>query len=165
MHVDHPSVEGEIVVHHSVDVEAADDGRPYSRAVKRLRIVDCGNSRVEGVDKEAVLRVTYDLAHRAALSSDDRRATRHRLDDAEAERLVEVDEVQERPRTAEQGSAAVGPYRADVPHAYPVQAGFHELLEITAILDDPGDRQRHGGALSDVDRLHRPFVRVDPTEE
>ena len=74
-------------------------------------------------------------------------------------------EVQQRPRAAEQAAATVGPDRADVAHPLPVESRLHELLEVAAVLDDPGDHERHARALGDIDRLHGPLVRMDPTEE
>ena len=73
--------------------------------------------------------------------------------------------MQQRPRPAEQGAAAVGPDRADVAHALAVEPWFHELLEIVAVLNDPGDHERQAGALGDIDRLHCPLVRMDSPEE
>ena len=96
---------------------------------------------------------------------DHRRAAGHRLDDAEAERLVEVDQVQERPRAAEQLAAPSRPDRADVAHALAVDMRLDELLEVVAVLDDPGDHERQAGALGDLDRLRGALVRMDPPEE
>ena len=75
------------------------------------------------IDEEPVLAVTDDLRHRAAPRRDDRRPAGHRLDDAEAERLVEVDEVQQCSRPAEQVTTAIGPDRADVADRSPSSRG------------------------------------------
>src|SRR5581483_11227186 len=119
----------------------------------------------EGVDEEAVLGWPDDLAHRAAPSCHDRGPARHRLDDAVAERLVEVDQVRERPRGAGQVRAAVGPDGADVGHAGAVETRFDEALEVASILDDPGDRERQAYARGDVDRLRGSLVWMNPAEE
>ena len=73
--------------------------------------------------------------------------------------------MQKRPRPAEQIAAAIRANRADVADPLAVDSGLHELLEVVAVLDDPGDHQRHARVLGDVDRLHRPLVRMDPPEE
>ena len=89
------------------------DGRAHRSPVKAVRQANCGDRLVDRVDEEAVLAVADDLGHRSARVRDHRRSARHRLDDAEAERLVEVDEVQKRPGPAEQVSAALGADGAD----------------------------------------------------
>src|SRR5436190_12298833 len=101
MQLEHLPIEGEVVVHHPVDVEAPFYRGAHSCPVKRPRRIDGCGGLVERIDEETVHVVTHDLAHRAALSSNHRRATGHRLDDAEAERLVEVDEMQQHPGAAE----------------------------------------------------------------
>src|SRR5207248_8213293 len=75
-----------------------------------------------------------------------RRSSDLRLDDAEAERLVEVDEMKQRCRAAEHVSPAVCPDGTDVRHAR-TESRLHEPLEVVAILDDPCDQQRHSDPL------------------
>src|SRR5581483_12065546 len=123
-----------------------------------------GDGVVERLDEEAVLAVPHDLDHRSAPPGDHRRAAGHCLDDAEAERLVEVHEMQERERTAEQASAPPWTARADVANVLAVEPRLHEALEVVAILDDPRNRQRHADTSSDIDRLGRSLVGMDPPE-
>ena len=61
-----------------------------------------GNGAVDVLDQESGGPVGDQLRHRAAVERDDGRPARHRLDDAVAEGLVEVDQVQQRVRAAEQ---------------------------------------------------------------
>ena len=73
--------------------------------------------------------------------------------------------MQERSCAAEQLPARVTPNGSDVAHAPPVDSRFDEPLEIVAVLDDPGDRQRHARTLGHLDRFNGPLVRVDPPKE
>ena len=79
---------------------------------------------------------------------DHRRAARHGLDDAEAERLVEADEVEEGPRSGEQLAAAIGTYGTDVGDPLSAEPGFDASLEVLVILNDPRDDQRQIGLLA-----------------
>ena len=121
--------------------------------------------RLVRVDEESVLAIADELGHRTALGGDDRRAAGHRLHDAEAERLVEVDEVHECPRSAEERVAPIPIHRPDVRHTFPVDERRDEPLEVPLVLDDPGEDQGQPDAFGDLDRLDRPFVRMDPSEE
>ena len=67
--------------------------------------------------QKSVAALTDDLRQGADASCDHRGAARHRLGDAEAERLVEADEMQERVGSSEHLGAPSGFDRADVLHA------------------------------------------------
>ena len=105
------------------------------------------------------------LGHRAALEGDHGRAARHRLDDAVAERLVEVDQVQQGVRAAEQLGSLVRADRAEERDALAVESRRAPLVEVALVLDDPGDHEPHPGRDGDVDRLGRSLVGMDPAEE
>ena len=143
MQVDDPPVDGEVVVHHALRVEALLDRRADTLPVQAARGSDRGNRVGERADEEAVLAVADDLGHRAARVCDHRRAARHRLDDAEAERLVEADQVQERTRAAEQRCALAGLYRTDVADPVTVDPRRDELARSTP---RPGRSRRSSAA-------------------
>ena len=90
---------------------------------------------------------------------------RHRLDDAVAERLVEVDEVQERVGVAEDGRAFGGADRPDVAHPVAVEVRRDLLVEVALVVDDPGDDETAAGPRGDLDGVRRALVGVDPPEE
>ena len=90
---------------------------------------------LERADKEAVHTIADDFRHRSAGMGDHRRAARHRLDDAEAERLVEADEVEQGPRSGKELAAAIGTDGADVRDPFSVEPGLDGSLEV---LVDPG---------------------------
>src|SRR5438445_12337925 len=94
--LDDALVDGEVVVHHPLDVEARFHRCPHGRAVEVTQGGDRLDRLLLGIDEETVLPGTDDLRHRAASPRNDRRPTSHRLDDAEAEWLVEVAEMQQR---------------------------------------------------------------------
>ena len=73
---------------------------------------DRGHRRIDVVDQKAGDAVRDQLAHRAPRVGDDRRATGHRLDHAVAERLVEVDQVEQgvrAPSTSARAAASTAP--------------------------------------------------------
>ena len=88
------------------------------------------------------------LGHRAAAERDHRRAAGHRLDDAEAERLLEPDEVQQRVGAAEQLRSAppARPRRCSAPGRRRSR-GATALVEVPLVLDDAGDDQRQAEPL------------------
>ena len=96
---------------------------------------------------------------------DHRRSAGHCFDDAEAERLVEADEVEQGPRSGEELAAAIRTYRADVPDPFPVEPGLDGSLEVVLVLNDPGDDQRQISLLGYLDRLDGAFLGMDPSEE
>ena len=106
------------------------------------------------------------LAHRAARVGDDRRAAGHRLDDAVAERLVEVDEVQQgvRSRRALRRASAAST-GAEVAHPLAVDVRRDLVAEVLLVLDDPGDVEPAAGSAGDLDRMGGALVGVDPPEE
>ena len=93
-----------------------------------------------------VCPVLDQLRHRAAPERDHRRAARHRLDDAVAERLVEPDRVQQRIGAAEQRRPLLGAHRADEGHPLTVEPRRDPLVEVLLVLDDPGDHERRPAA-------------------
>ena len=105
------------------------------------------------------------LGHRAAGVGDDRRAACHRLDDAVAERLVEVDEVQEGVGAAEHGCAVGGGDRSEVADAVAVDVRGDLLVEVALVLDDAGDDEAAAGRGRDLDGVGGALVGVDPPEE
>ena len=73
--------------------------------------------------------------------------------------------MQQRARAAEHGPPLVGSDGADVADAVAVDVRLHGTLEVLAVLDDAGDRQRQSGPRGDLDRLGGALVRMDPPEE
>jgi len=104
------------------------------------------------------------LRHRAESEGNDRCPGGHRLDDRQAERLGEADQVQQGQRTTQQAVALGRPHRPDVGDVA-AQLRLHLLAEVPLVLHDPGDHQRHPGAASNLDRQVGALVRMDPAEE
>jgi hypothetical protein len=73
--------------------------------------------------------------------------------------------MEQRDRAAQQLPAAVGPGSPDVVDMSAVDPRPDVTVEVLGVLDDPGDDQRQPRALGDVDRLRRPLVGMDPSEE
>ncbi len=96
---------------------------------------------------------------------DDRCPARHRLDDAVAERLVEVDEVQEGVGGTEHGRPFGAADGSDVAHAVVVEVRHDLLVEVSLVVDDASDDEAAAGQSGGRDRVLGAFVRVDPTEE
>ena len=152
-----PLVDGQVLVHHPLDIEAFFDRCAHRPPFERRRLADCCDRLLDGLDEETVLTVADQFRHRSARAGDHRGSAGHRLDDAEAERLVEVDQVQERARAAEQfaARARARPARGRSPALH--RERFHEPLEVLVILDDPGDQQRQARPFRDFDRLGGPL--------
>ena len=93
------------------------------------------------------------------------RPTGHRLHHTEPERLVEVDQVQQRSGVAQDFLAAIRPNGPQVGDAVPVDMGLDRGFEVLVILNDPGDHQRDPGPVRNFDGGSGPLVGVDPTEE
>ena len=91
----HGAVDVDVALDHRrlvepVDGRGPDRGRSSPPAASTARTASSTPST-----RNPVTRVGDQLGHRAPAVGDDRRAAGHRLDDAEAERLVEVDEVEQ----------------------------------------------------------------------
>ena len=141
-------------------------GEPGDRAsVEAARRSDRGHRRIDVVDQKAGHPVLDQLAHRASRIGDDRRATGHRLDDAVAERLVEVDQVEQGVGTAQHLRAHGGIDGAEVAHLLAVDVRRDLVAEVLLVLDDPGDVEPAATSTGDLDRLGGALVGVDPTEE
>ena len=158
-------IELEIVVDHAVGVEAALDRGAHERPVHRGGRAHAVDRFLERADQEAVHAFADDLGHRSAWMGDHRRSAGHRFDDAEAERLVEADEVEEGPRSGEELAAAIRTDGADVRDPLSVEPGLDGSLEVLVVLNDPRDDQRQTSLLGHVDRLGGPFLGMDPSEE
>ena len=106
------------------------DGGPVEAAdERRRRRTAPATSR----DEEPGRPVVDQLGHRAAVVGDDRRAAGHRLDDAVAERLVEVDEVQQGVGAAEDLGALLGRRdRTEVADPVAVEVGRDLVAEVAA---------------------------------
>ena len=126
---------------------------------------DRGYRRIDVVDEKAGDPVRDQLAHRASRVGDDRRATGHRLDDAVAERLVEVDQVEQGVRTPQYFGALRLVDGAEVAHLLAVDVRRDLVAEVLLVLDDPGDVESAAAAAGDLDRVGGALVGVDPSEE
>src|SRR6185295_19310687 len=114
--VDHGLVRREVLAGHAIETEVGDGVLSY------LCPVECPDPRhrfdrlFDVADEEPGHGVLDELRHGSASIGHDGRATRHRLDDAVAERLLEVDEVQQRDGAAEHVGPELGPDGSDVAH-------------------------------------------------
>ena len=140
-------------------------GPPAGRA--RRRVATASTAAVDVVDQEAVLAVVDDLGHRAPSEGDDRRAAGHRLDDAEAERLVEVDRGASSARAPPRRSArSVGTDRADERAHGRRRCAARPLARSSR---GPGRCRRSisgkPARSADLDRLGGALVGMDPPEE
>ena len=104
------------------------------------------------------------LGHRAAPVGDDRGAARHGLHDGQAERLVEVDRVQQRSRIAEDIRAAPRADRAEEDDLVPVDMRLHGVGEIPLVLHDAADHQPSSRATGDLDGVSCSLVGMDAPE-
>ena len=102
---------------------------------------------------------------RPARCRDDRGAARERLHHREPERLLEVDEVQQCARPAEQPVALGRAHRTEERDRPAVDVRLHLLAEVPLVLHHPGHHQRHPGAGGHLDRGVRALVGVEPPEE
>ena len=83
----------QIPIRHPLHREARGDCGAAGGAVDLVDAGDRIDRRVEAVDQESGHAVDDQLAHRSAVAGDDRRAAGQHLHHREAERLVEIDEV------------------------------------------------------------------------
>ena len=126
---------------------------------------DRGDRRIDVVDQIAGDPVRDQLAHRASRVGDDRCATGHRLDDAVAERFVEVDQVEQRVRTSQYLGTLGGVDGAEVAHLLAVDVRRDLVAEVLLVLDDSGDVEPATTSAGDLDRVGGALVGVDPSEE
>ena len=105
-----------------------------------------------------------DLGHGAAPIGDDRGAARHRLHDRQAERLIEMDRVQQRRRVAEDLRPALRADRAEEYDLVPVDMRLHGVGEIPLVLHDAADHQPSARAAGDLDGVGSSLVRMDAPE-
>src|SRR4029077_1653424 len=94
-----------VLVDHGGHCEALGGELGELAPVELASTSDRGHRRIDVVDQKSRDAVRNQLAHRASGVGDDRRATGHRLDDAVTERLVKVDQVEQRARTPKYLSA------------------------------------------------------------
>lgn len=106
-------VDGDVLVDHAVYAEAGDGDVSDGGAVEGGDLVDGGDSVVEVGDESAGGVVVDELAHGSPVEGDDRGAAGHGFDDAEAEGLVEVDEVQQGASASEEVGSVVGADRPE----------------------------------------------------
>ena len=104
------------------------------------------------------------LGHRAAVIGHDRGAARHRLHDGQAERLVEMDRVQQRSRTTQDLRPALRADRAEEHDLVPVDVGLHGVGEIPLVLHDAADHQPSSRPAGDLDGVGSSLVRMDAPE-
>src|SRR5690348_15455998 len=95
-------VDGDVVLHHARDREAAQEGAADGGAVEAVEAAERINRAGDVLDDIAADTLIDDFRHRAAAVSHNRRAARHRLDHRQAERLRPVDREDQRPGADEQ---------------------------------------------------------------
>ena len=88
-----------------------------------------------------------------------------RLDDAEAERFVEVDEMEERVRRAERRRSVDRIDRAEIADPIAIEVRLHLVAEVPLVLDDAGDVEAAARPLGDLDGVRRALVGMDASEE
>ena len=113
----------DVAVDHRAPGEAVDGRFPDRVSLERAGGADRSDGCFGVVDEEAGHTVGDELGHRAAAVGDDRCAACQCLDDAVAERLVEVVEVQERVRPTEHGRTVSSGHRAEVADRVAVDVG------------------------------------------
>ena len=104
------------------------------------------------------------LGHRAAAIGDDRGAARHRLHDGQAERLIEMDRVQQRGRVTEDIRPALRADRAEEYDLVPVDVRLHGFGEIPLVLHDAANHQPSSRPAGDLDGIGSPLVGMDAPE-
>ena len=133
------------------------DGRaiqPHSRADRAYR-------RLDVVGQVPGHALVDHLGHRAAPVGDHRGTARHGLHDGQAERLVEVDRVQQHGRIAEDIRPAPRADRTKEHDLIPVDMRFHGVGEIPLVLHDAADHQPSSRAAGDLDGISCSLVRMD----
>src|SRR4029078_1723031 len=100
------------------------DRGTHERPVHRGGRPHADDRFVERGDEKGVYTIADDLRHRSPWMGDHRRSTRHCLDDAEAERLVEGDEVEEGPRSGEELAGASRTYAGEAVDALRGRTGW-----------------------------------------
>ena len=148
---DHGLVGREVVVGHTIEPEVGDGVLLYLRPVECSDLGHRFDSLLDVANKEAGDAFLDELRHRSAPVGDDGRATRHRLDDAIAEWLLEADEVQQRDGAAEHVWSELRPDGAEVAHPHAVDRQCDDVVVVPPILDDPSDDQRQAGPAGDLD--------------
>src|SRR5258705_11929314 len=154
-----------VLVDHGGDGEALGGEFGDLAPVELVGCSDRGHCRIDVVDQKAGHPVGNQLAHRTSRVGDDRRATRHRLDDAVTERLVEVDRGEQCMRTPQYFGALRLFDGAEVAHLLAVDVRRDLDTEVRVVLDDPGDVEPAATSAGDLDRLGGALVGVDPSEE
>ena len=109
-----------MVLNHTVDTEPRDGASMDDQTVQPYSRADGVDRRLDVASQVPGHALVNHLGHRAAPVGDDRGAARHSLHDGQAERLVEVDRVQQRSRVAEDIRAALRADRAEEDDLIPV---------------------------------------------
>lgn len=117
-----------------------------------------------GVYQKAGFAVSQKLGHGAPVDRDDGRSAGERFHDAVAERLVEVNRMQQCLRISQQGAFSFRPDGADISDLIG-EIGLNALVEIPLILDDSRDDQLFFDPSRDLDCILRPLVRMDTPEK
>ena len=104
---EHPLVHLEVRIDHAVAAEAGHRILADSTTVERGGSADGKDGLVNIVDQEAGASVVDQLRHRPPTGGHYRRPAGHGLDNAEAEGLLEVDEMEEGISATEKGVAVL----------------------------------------------------------
>src|SRR6202158_3977979 len=142
-----------VAVGHLVLREAGLDGCAAAGAINLTDPSDGFDGLVQGVDQEAGHPVLDEFGHRAPFEGDDRGAASHRLDDGEAERLVEVDQMQQRAGLAKRPGSRRSTDRPEIRYPLAVDGRGDPPVEIVLVLDDAGHDQP---PVRTARRLQRP---------
>ena len=141
------------------------DARIPARSGRCRRVQPLEPASSRSFTRYPVVRVLDDLRHRSAPVGDDWRPAGHRLDDAEPEGFVEVDQVQQCVGAAQHFRSLGRRDRPQVPHPAVGEMGLDLGSEVLLVLDDPGDVEPSSRSVRHVDRVRRALVGMDPSEE
>ena len=128
-------------------------------------MADSRQGLIQVFDYEPAFALDDDLGHGSSAIGDHRSPASHGFDDAEAERLIEADQMEQGSRPTEDCATPLRAHRSQVGDHRVVEVRLHFALEIRLVLDDPCHHQRQPGALRHLDGLCRTLLRVDPPEE
>lgn len=123
-------VDANIIIDHALTAETRGDICMDAYAIKRGDLGQRCYRLIQCVDDPARLGVAHDFRHRSAPVGQHRRAAGHRFNHAQAERLVEADQMQQGACATQQCIALNRPDRADIAHAIAIDMWRDLLIKV-----------------------------------